>query len=252
MLMARMSLASRGPLRVIAIDDRRGKLAQREAEKEDPDDTSDEIQDDKARPFCLLTNVWDVSIHRLARYYDRRWEIEEFIRQAKQSWHLNTFCNTDHNTIKTHIWLLFYSYSLIRLFRRQVMGQAGQSNHAVGWLRRHLFIRSGRVWPLPGGGVHITFSHPRQHDPALIAFLTWWCHRERVRLMATLILLGLISEATTRSQASAQPLIHTRWRCSIPVCSSRWTDPIGQANVPANSASPPERVRLPSCQISEV
>jgi len=69
--------------------------------------------------------------------------------------------------------------------------------------------------------------------------------------MATLILLGLISEATTRSQASAQPLIHTRWRCSIPVCSSRWTDPIGQANVPANSASPPERVRLPSCQISD-
>lgn len=240
----------KGPLRVIAIDDRRGKLAQREAEKEDPDDTSDEIQDDKARPFCLLTNVWDVSIHRLARYYDRRWEIEEFIRQAKQSWHLNTFCNTDHNAMKTHIWLLFYSYSLIRLFRRQVMGQAGRSNHAVGWLRRHLFIRSGRVWPLPGGGLHITFSHPRQHDPALIAFLTWWCHKERVRLMATLILLGLILEATTRSQASAQPLIHTRWRCSIPVCSSRWTDPIGQANVPANSASSPERVRLPSCQIS--
>ena len=197
------------PLRVIAIPDPEDELAQREVEKEDPDDTSDEVQDDKTRPFCLLTNVWDVSIHRLARDYERRWAIEAFIRQAKQAWHLNTFCNTDHNAIKTHIWLLFYSYSLIRRFRRQVMAQKGWANHAVVWLRRQLFIRSGWVWYLPDGSVRITFSHPRQHDTELMPFLHGWCQMERVRLLATLMLLVLLVEGIELQQALV--LDQQRW-----------------------------------------
>jgi hypothetical protein len=207
----------KGRLRVVAINDREGKLAQQEAEKEDPDDTSDEIQDGRKRPYCLLTNVWDVPIRRLAQYYKRRWDLEEFIRQAKQAWHLNAFCNTDHNAIKTHIWLLCYSYSLIRLFRRQVMCHMGWSRFGVGRLRRHLFVRSGQLWPLPGGGLHITFSHPRPRDLELVPFLDMWCHRERVCLIATLILLGLIVEALASSPtpvpASIYALSEELWLC---------------------------------------
>jgi hypothetical protein len=240
----------KGLLRVIAIDDRRGKLAQQEAEKEDPEDTCDEVQDDQARPFCLLTNVWDISIHRLARCYQRRWELEEFIRQAKQAWHLNTFCNTDHNAIKTHIWLLFYSYSLIRLFRRQVMGKAGWSNHAVGWLRRHLFIRSGWVCPLPGGGFYITFSHPRQHDPGMMAFLAGWCHQQRVHLIATLMLLALILEAVAPSLPLAQALMYAQLKGLCLRRHAGVTNSVAAWTNPDAFASSTQRVWLPSCQIS--
>ncbi len=179
-------------LRVIAIPDDKGKRARQETTKEDPDNTRDEVKYTSGRPFCLLTNVWDLPIATLARHYEQRWQIEEFIRQAKQAWHMNTFCNTDHNAIKTHLWVLFYSYSLVQFFRRDVMNHNASSHLAVGRLRQQLFCRSGRVWLYPSGGTTITFSHQHNIDAKLIPFLADWCEQQRLHLLGTLLLCGLI------------------------------------------------------------
>ncbi len=192
-------------LRVIALANRRARrLARQEANKEDPDSKKDEVPEKKKRPFCLLTNVWDIPTKKVVSYYERRWEIEQFIRQAKQAWHLGTFCNTEHNAIKSHIWLLFYSYSLIQLFRREVMSQAGVENKAVGWLRQELFIRSGRLYPRLDGGLTITFSHSRQIDSTVLAHLRSILQYLQAVFLASTLLLGRIFKALLPNSSNVQ------------------------------------------------
>jgi hypothetical protein len=180
-------------LRVVALVGRRAKqLFKQEANKEDPDDNRDEVKSKKTRPFCLLTNVWDVPVKRIVQYYERRWAIEQFIRQSKQTWPLGVFCNTDHNAIKTHIWLLFYSYSLIQLFRQEVMSQSGVSHCAVKWLRKELFIRSGLLHPSLTNGLTITFSHKRSIDKDILPRLLATLAAIRRAFISSLFFLYLI------------------------------------------------------------
>lgn len=158
-------------IRLVAFLDKDKELAKKEASKEDPDDDIDEVKDSKSRPFCLITNVDILPSSVILQLYKKRWNIENFIKDAKENFQINTFSSTNYNAILTHLYLCFYSYCLVRLFIRDVLIPSGIIA-GIKKIRTHIFVRSATLITDENGFlIGINFNHRRDYDAQLQLFL---------------------------------------------------------------------------------
>ena len=158
-------------IRLVAFLDKDKELAKKEASKEDPDDDTDEVKDSKSRPFCLITNVDILPSSVILHLYKKRWNIENFIKDVKEHFQINTFSSTNYNAILTHLYLCFYSYCLVRLFIKDVLIPSGIIA-GIKKIRTHIFVRSATLTTDENGFlIRINFNHRRDYDAQLLFLL---------------------------------------------------------------------------------
>ena len=77
----------------------------------------------------LVTDEPELSAAGLIRVYDRRWEIEQWLKDAKQLLGLGQYQNRSYWAAVTHLHLVCFAYALLTHLRIERHGAQGQRRH---------------------------------------------------------------------------------------------------------------------------
>jgi Transposase DDE domain/Domain of unknown function (DUF4372) len=89
------------------------------------------------KKFQFLTNNMELPALTIAKYYQRRWQIETFFKRIKQNYPLRYFLGDNENAIKIQIWCVLIADLLLKVIKQGTRSRMSYSN-MKSLIRLHL------------------------------------------------------------------------------------------------------------------
>lgn len=88
----------------------------------------------------LITNNFSWTAYTISEIYRRRWDIESFFKELKNSFKIKSFIGTSENAVMIQIWTALISYLILR-YLKQIAKYGWSLSNLVAVLRGGLFLK---------------------------------------------------------------------------------------------------------------